>query len=256
MRRSARFLTSRGRAALRRGRSWSGEISRHSAPPSRRGGGAVLHLDMALLLDAPTPIAGSRSECDNSTLCSTGTGAIGERNGYAGIRATAIAGVSAVAGTSHSVRWERRDRAPLHGRWRLNCPQFVSAKRTRASRYTTDPFHSLMTSKFVVPSPNGAPARQPFVFRSLAVRRARRERCAGDRRTHRKSHIAHALKRKPGRISFYRYMRTAIGPRGGATLVEWDVAIVNSLFVLPFLAEPLLPGEFGRAPRRLGRAHF
>jgi hypothetical protein len=36
-------------------------------------------------------------------------------------------------------------------------------------RYTTDRFHSRMTSKFAVPSPNGAPARQPLAFRRLTV---------------------------------------------------------------------------------------
>jgi hypothetical protein len=35
-------------------------------------------------------------------------------------------------------------------------PASRSAKRTRVLRYTTDRFHSLMTSKFAMPSPNGA----------------------------------------------------------------------------------------------------
>src|SRR5215471_18446773 len=131
-----------------------------------------------------------------------------------------------------------------------------SAKRAMVLRYTTDRFHSRMTSKFAVPSPNGAPALQPLVFRRLAVEAStsgtlRQRSTCPSQEPHR-----HALKRKPARISLYRYMRTAIGPRRGATLVERDIAIINSLFVLPFLAEPFLPGEFGGAPRRLCRAHF
>src|SRR5262249_38679407 len=117
-------------------------------------------------------------------------------------------------------------------------------------------FYSLMTSKIAVPSPNDASARQPLVFRRLAAEASisgslyRRSTCPSQ------EPLAHALKRKPPRISLYRYMRTAIEPRRGATLVERDIAIITSLFVLPFLTEPFLPGEFGRAPRRLCRAHF
>jgi hypothetical protein len=44
-----------------------------------------------------------------------------------------------------------------------------SAKRAMVLRYTTDRFHSRMTSKFAVPSVNEAPARQPLAFRRLAV---------------------------------------------------------------------------------------
>src|SRR5215470_3216829 len=74
-------------------------------------------------------------------------------------------------------------------------PARGSAKSTRVLRYTTDRFHSLMTSKFAVPSPNGAPARQPLVFRRLAIEAStsgtlcRRSTCPSQ------SHIAHALKR-------------------------------------------------------------
>jgi hypothetical protein len=38
----------------------------------------------------------------------------------------------------------------------------LSAKRATVLRYTTERFHSRMTSKFAVPSPNGAPVRQPL----------------------------------------------------------------------------------------------
>src|SRR5262249_2697515 len=44
-----------------------------------------------------------------------------------------------------------------------------SAKRAMVLRYTTDRFHSRMTSKFAVPSPTGAPGSQPLLFRRLAV---------------------------------------------------------------------------------------
>src|SRR5712671_7279200 len=60
-----------------------------------------------------------------------------------------------------------------------------SAKRTMVLRYTTDRFHSLMTSKFAVPSPNGAPARQPLVFRRLAVEANWSGRAAARRPRHR-----------------------------------------------------------------------
>src|SRR5215470_577789 len=42
-------------------------------------------------------------------------------------------------------------------------------QRNHCLPYTTDRFHSLMTSKFAAPSPNDAPARQPLVFRKLTV---------------------------------------------------------------------------------------
>src|SRR5262249_41208671 len=48
-------------------------------------------------------------------------------------------------------------------------PASRSAKRTVVLRYTTDRFHSRMTSKFAIPSPNCTPACQPLVFRRLAV---------------------------------------------------------------------------------------
>src|SRR5262245_61214962 len=44
-----------------------------------------------------------------------------------------------------------------------------SAKYAIVLRYTTARFHSRITSKFGVPSPNGAPARQPLVLSRLAV---------------------------------------------------------------------------------------
>jgi hypothetical protein len=46
-------------------------------------------------------------------------------------------------------------------------------------------------------------------------------------------------------------MLAAIGPWLGPALVERDVAIVDPLLVLPFLAEPFLAGELcGPVPRR------
>ena len=50
----------------------------------------------------------------------------------------------------------------------LPCPN-LSANSTIVLRYTTDLFHSRITSKFAVPSPNGAPGCQPFILSRLAV---------------------------------------------------------------------------------------
>src|SRR6266566_326021 len=55
---------------------------------------------------------------------------------------------------------------------RLRVPQAAQQREPWFFGTTTDRFHSLMRSKFAVPSPNGAPARQVEICSALAEWRA------------------------------------------------------------------------------------